>query len=239
MKSADVASLTRSSLEQHRHDWWSSSACFLSIEFNAQWAAIGGQWHTWWYLANDWWVYPTPSAFSSGNRCVSELQRMLWQRIAKSVRCILDIHTRWPLWLDNCRMLTRTKIGKWLRFFNACLSKNKRCSKRIGNLVDPTFSFPRPSLFNRSLAQKVKKMQEALDDRKLAFNALSAKNALLEADITVATQQYQDAQHDLKKLHLEKEQIMQHLRQENKQEKDVRSNSIPRSRGITSTLDNL
>ena len=32
-------------------------------------------------------------------------------------------------------------------------------------------------MFNRSLAEKLKKLQEALDDRKLSFNALSAKNA--------------------------------------------------------------
>ncbi len=77
-------------------------------------------------------------------------------------------------------------------------------------------------LFNRSLAEKVKKLHEALDDRKLAFNALSAKNALLEADITVATQQYNDAQNEIKKLQIEKEQLINQIRREYKQEKDVK-----------------
>jgi len=77
-------------------------------------------------------------------------------------------------------------------------------------------------LFNRSLAEKIKKLHEALDDRKLAFNALSAKNALLEADITVATQQYNDAQNEIKKLQIEKEQLINQIRREYKQEKDVK-----------------
>ncbi len=79
---------------------------------------------------------------------------------------------------------------------------------------------------NRSLANKVKKLQEALDDRKLAFNALSAKNALLEADITVATQQYNDADNEIKKIQLEKEQLFNQIRREHKQEKDVKCRNI-------------
>jgi len=77
-------------------------------------------------------------------------------------------------------------------------------------------------LFNRSLAEKVKKLHEVLDDRKLAFNALSAKNALLEADVTVATQQYNDAQNEIKRLQIEKEQLVNQIRREYKQEKDVK-----------------
>jgi chromosome segregation ATPase len=79
---------------------------------------------------------------------------------------------------------------------------------------------------NRSLATKVKKLQEALDDRKLAFNALSAKNALLEADITVATQQYNDAENEIKKIQIEKEQLLNQIRREHKQEKDVKCRNI-------------
>lgn len=74
----------------------------------------------------------------------------------------------------------------------------------------------------RSLAKKAKKLQSTVDDRKLAFNAISAKNALLEADLTVATQQHHDAQHEIKKMEIEKEHLVQQLRREFKQEKDVR-----------------
>jgi hypothetical protein len=75
----------------------------------------------------------------------------------------------------------------------------------------------------RSLADKVRKLQEVLDDRKLAFNALSAKNALLDADVTVATQQYNDALNEIKRLQIEKEQLINHVQREHKQEKEVSS----------------
>ncbi len=71
------------------------------------------------------------------------------------------------------------------------------------------------------MSEKLKKLQEALDERKLAFNALSAKNALLEADITVAKQQYNDAENQIKKLEIEKEQLIHQIRRECKHEKDV------------------
>lgn len=74
---------------------------------------------------------------------------------------------------------------------------------------------------DRSLAKKIKKLQDALNDSKLAFNAISAKNALLEADVTVATQQYTDAQNEIKKVQIEKEQLRQQIQREHKQEKDV------------------
>ncbi len=75
--------------------------------------------------------------------------------------------------------------------------------------------------FDRSLAKKVKKLQEALDDAKLAFNAVSAKNALLEADVTVATQQYNDTQNEVKRMQIEREQLKHQIHREYKQEKDV------------------
>lgn len=81
-------------------------------------------------------------------------------------------------------------------------------------------SFP-----DRTLATKVKKLEEALNDRKLAFNAVSAKNALLEADVTVATQQFNDAQHEIKKLQIERDQLINRIRHEYQQEKDVIENS--------------
>lgn len=68
---------------------------------------------------------------------------------------------------------------------------------------------------------KVKKLYEELNDRRLAFNALSAKNALLEADITVSNQQHHDAQNEVKKIQIEKEQLVNQIRNEHKKEKDV------------------
>lgn len=55
----------------------------------------------------------------------------------------------------------------------------------------------------------------------MAFNAVSAKNALLEADLTVSNQQHQDAEHEIKRIQIEKEQLINQIRREYKQEKDV------------------
>ncbi|CAF1347220.1 unnamed protein product, partial [Rotaria sordida] len=71
-----------------------------------------------------------------------------------------------------------------------------------------------------SLAEKVKKLQETLNDQQLGFNAISAKNALLEADLTVATQQYNDAENEIKKMKIEKDHLIHQIRREYQQEKD-------------------
>ncbi|CAF4224042.1 unnamed protein product, partial [Rotaria sordida] len=73
---------------------------------------------------------------------------------------------------------------------------------------------------NKSLAEKVKKLQETLNDQQLGFNAISAKNALLEADLTVATQQYNDAENEIKKMKIEKDHLIHKIRREYQQEKD-------------------
>lgn len=84
-----------------------------------------------------------------------------------------------------------------------------------------SFEFLIIVIFYRSLADKLKKLQEALDDRKLAFNALSAKNALLEADITVGKQQQDDLRNQIKRMEIDQEQLTHKIRRECKQEKDV------------------
>ncbi|CAF3558587.1 unnamed protein product [Rotaria sp. Silwood1] len=73
---------------------------------------------------------------------------------------------------------------------------------------------------NKSLAEKLKKLQDALDERKLSFNALSSKNTLLEADLTVAKQQYDDIQNVIKKMEIDKQELIYKIRRECKQEKD-------------------
>lgn len=74
----------------------------------------------------------------------------------------------------------------------------------------------------RSLAEKLEKLQEALDERKLAFNVLTSKNTLLEADLTVARQQYEDLQNQTRKQEIDQEQQIHRIRRECQQEKDVR-----------------
>ena len=101
------------------------------------------------------------------------------------------------------------------------LYKNKQWLKQISKYTHIKNRSIRFLSFSRSLSEKIKKLQEALNDRQLAFNALSAKNALLEADGPVVNQQHNDDVNQIKKLQLEKDQLLIHLRQEHQQEKDV------------------
>lgn len=75
--------------------------------------------------------------------------------------------------------------------------------------------------FYRSLADKLAKLQEALDDRKLAFNALSSKNTLIEADLTLAKQQYDELKNQMKRVEIDQEQNIHKIRRECQQEKQV------------------
>lgn len=75
---------------------------------------------------------------------------------------------------------------------------------------------------NRSLTDKLTKLQEALDERKLAFNAVSTKNTLLETDLTAERQKYEDLQNQMKRMEIEHEQTTHRIRRECKQEKEVR-----------------
>ncbi|CAF2111165.1 unnamed protein product [Rotaria magnacalcarata] len=73
---------------------------------------------------------------------------------------------------------------------------------------------------NKSLAEKLKKLQEALDDRKLAFNALSAKYTELEASITVAKQENDDLLNKMKKMEIGHHESVHQIQRDHKQEKD-------------------
>lgn len=74
---------------------------------------------------------------------------------------------------------------------------------------------------NRSLTDKLTKLQEALDERKLAFNAVITKNTLLEADLMAEKHKYDDLQNQMKRMEIEHEQLIHKIRRECKQEKEV------------------
>lgn len=61
-----------------------------------------------------------------------------------------------------------------------------------------------------------------LEDRRIQFNALSAKNTLLETDLTLSAQQYQDALNNIKRLKIDNQQLLDKLEHEHRKEKDVR-----------------
>ena len=73
----------------------------------------------------------------------------------------------------------------------------------------------------KSLTEKLTKLQEALDERKLAFLALSTRNTSLENDLVEAKRQYDDVQNDMKRMEIDKEELIQKIRRECKREKDV------------------
>jgi predicted nucleic acid-binding Zn-ribbon protein len=75
------------------------------------------------------------------------------------------------------------------------------------------------------LAEKLNKLQQAMDERKIAFNALTTKNTLIEADLAVARQQHDDLQNALKKMDIDKEESIHRIQRECKREKDVRQNT--------------
>lgn len=76
-------------------------------------------------------------------------------------------------------------------------------------------------LVRRTLTEKLNKLQEALDERKLAFVTLSAKHTTLEADLADSRRQYGDVQTDMKRLEIDTEERIQKIRRECKHEKDV------------------
>ena len=128
------------------------------------------------------------------------------QNMAVLARQLQNVHTEKDRQISS--VLTRVSLQE-----QAMLKANKYNSR--------SFSYCKRTRSCRSLAEKVKKLHEEINDRKLAFNALSAKNALLEADLTVSGQQHQDAQHEIKRIQIEKEQLINQIRREYKQEKDV------------------
>ena len=145
---------------------------------------------------------------------------MQWRRMVNNVKCISVTHRIWPFSLDSCRMLTRTRIDKWPRQWPEWLCKNKRCWKRISNTaLKHSTSFVEAI---RSLAEKLNKLQQALDERKIAFNAISTKNTLVEADLAVARQEHDDLQNQLKKMDIDKDELIHRIQRDCKREKDVR-----------------
>ena len=86
------------------------------------------------------------------------------------------------------------------------------------------------------MAEKIRKLQAALDDRKLAFNAVSAKNALLEADLTVAQQQYHETKNEMKKLQIDNEHLIKRIQREHQEEKDVRQSFFIEKNKKTNTF---
>jgi septal ring factor EnvC (AmiA/AmiB activator) len=75
---------------------------------------------------------------------------------------------------------------------------------------------------NRTLAEKMKKLQNALEDRNSTMNTLTAKLSMTEADLALSEQRCSDLEHSLQRMQLEKDNQIQSLNVKGKRDKDVR-----------------
>ena len=74
---------------------------------------------------------------------------------------------------------------------------------------------------NRTLSEKMKKLQDALDDRLSTVNNLQSRLSIAEADLTLSEQKCSDLEHALKKIQMDKENEFKVLSSKFKHEKEV------------------
>jgi hypothetical protein len=74
---------------------------------------------------------------------------------------------------------------------------------------------------NRTITDKMKKLQMALEDRMATMNAMTSKLSIAEADLALAEQKNADLEHTAQKFQLEKENELKILQSKFKKEKEV------------------
>jgi hypothetical protein len=74
---------------------------------------------------------------------------------------------------------------------------------------------------NRSMTEKMKRLQGALEDRMSTMNSLTSKLSIAEADLALSEQKCSDLEHLLQKIQSEKENEIKLLNSKTKREKDV------------------
>lgn len=77
---------------------------------------------------------------------------------------------------------------------------------------------------NRTMSEKMRKLQAALEDRMSTMNSLTSKLSIAEADLALAEQRNGDLEHALKTLQAQKENETQTMSSKAKREKDVNKN---------------
>ena len=80
---------------------------------------------------------------------------------------------------------------------------------------------------NRTMSEKVKKLQVALEDRMSTMNSMASKLSIAEADLALAEQKCSDLEHTVQKLQMDKENDIKLITAKAKHEKEVcRGNNI-------------
>ncbi len=74
---------------------------------------------------------------------------------------------------------------------------------------------------NRSMSEKMKKLQFALEDRMATMSTMTSKLSIAEADLALAEQKCSDLDHSLQKFRLDKENEIKLLNSKFKREKEV------------------
>ena len=74
---------------------------------------------------------------------------------------------------------------------------------------------------NRTMSEKMKRLQAALEDRMLNMNSITSKLSIAEADLALAEQKNADLQHALKKLQLDKDNDAKLILAKSKRDKEV------------------
>lgn len=74
---------------------------------------------------------------------------------------------------------------------------------------------------NRSMSEKVRKLQMALEDRMSTMNSMASKLSIAEADLALAEQKCSDLEHTLQKLQMDKENEVKLLTAKAKHDKEV------------------
>ena len=74
---------------------------------------------------------------------------------------------------------------------------------------------------NRAMTEKMKRLQNALEDRSSTMNTLTSKLSMTEADLALSEQKCSDLQHALQRLELQKENEIQLVNSKAKRDKEV------------------
>lgn len=74
---------------------------------------------------------------------------------------------------------------------------------------------------NRSMSEKVKKLQVALEDRMSTMNSMASKLSIVEADLALSEQKCSDLEHTLQKIQMDKENEIKLLSAKAKRDKEV------------------
>lgn len=75
---------------------------------------------------------------------------------------------------------------------------------------------------NRTMSEKMKKLQGALEDRMSTMNAMTSKLSIVEADLALSEQKCADLEHALQKLQLDKDNEIKLLNAKNKRDREVK-----------------